>query len=101
MGRRNEGKSNVSHFLKCDACGHIETVPDGITEAHIGWPCVKCDANLLTERDYRLFVAVCAIMPAPPDYVPPVPSPDETIVSSTLYVHDGEITIRIREESAT
>lgn len=46
----------MSSYLKCDAegCDHVEEV-DEITEDHIGKPCPKCGASLLTEEDYHRF----------------------------------------------
>lgn len=44
----------IDTFLKCDAegCDHQERAQ--ISREHIGRPCPKCGANLLTEEDYLM-----------------------------------------------
>jgi hypothetical protein len=86
----------MSHFLKCDACEHVEDVPGGITKDHIGKPCPSCGADLLTDRDYSRFITVMSILPGPQEYKP---DPEAT-VSAVVHVHNGEITIRISEATA-
>lgn len=53
----------MSGVLNCDAagCGHVEQVGE-ILEAHIGMPCPKCGADLLTRSDYDHWVANIAPM---------------------------------------
>jgi hypothetical protein len=58
--------------LICDAdgCGHVEPVEE-VTEAHIGMPCPRCGASMLSKDEYEgtraLAVVISALREADPD----------------------------------
>lgn len=47
--------------LLCDACGEQQPV-EALTEALVGTPCPRCNANMLTQQDYddgrKMFEAI-------------------------------------------
>jgi hypothetical protein len=53
----------MREVLSCDAdgCGHVEEIEE-ITAEHIGMPCPKCGANLLTQEDWEAWQPVRAMM---------------------------------------
>lgn len=48
----NEKSEAFSFYLTCDECGHNVDFEGDMTREHIGYPCPRCAANMLTEEDY-------------------------------------------------
>lgn len=84
----------INSFLKCDAAGCDHEEPAAITREHIGKPCPKCGANLLTEEDYLMGAALQAAS----DFFSremPIPADAETQLVS-INPHGGEIKINLK-----
>ena len=43
-----------SFYLLCDECGHTENYDEPMSRKHVGAPCPKCGADMLTEADYKI-----------------------------------------------
>ncbi|WP_422073918.1 hypothetical protein [Tranquillimonas rosea] len=85
--------------LKCDAagCDHVEDV-DQITEDHVGMPCPKCGANLLTEEDWAEWKPMQALISAMERAGYARPDPGEQTVAMRVGVHGKKTTIEIDRE---
>ena len=53
---------DLKFYLLCDECGHEEFYEGRMTRDHIGTPCPKCDADMLTEDDFALGMQVQVAM---------------------------------------
>lgn len=87
----------MSEFLKCDAdgCDHLEHMVE-ITADMVGKPCPKCGANLLTQHDFDVYLAVFRpamqamideglVLPGGPD------TPRENLIK--VNYHEGQLTV--------
>jgi hypothetical protein len=81
--------------LKCDAegCGHVEAV-GVVTEAHVGKPCPRCGANLLTRKDWKTWEPIQAMMIAIQDIAGP-PSQDADVAKIRVGIRGPKTTIEI------
>ena len=91
----------VKPALKCDAdgCGHEETI-DEIKASHIGTPCPKCGANLLTEEDYKNSLRLLAIARCINEIVGPVktdPNANGSLIS--FNPHGDSLTIKVKHNA--
>lgn len=54
---RITGGDDVFEFIKCDrgGCPHME-IHDALTAELVGKPCPRCNANLLRQKDFALWL---------------------------------------------
>jgi hypothetical protein len=80
--------------LKCDAdgCDYVE-IPDAISPSHIGKPCPKCGADLLTEQDYRDALGIVAAAQMLNAELGPM-EPSGNAITLNINPHAGNLHVR-------
>ena len=101
--RQNGEKPRRNFFLHCDECHYEVNFEGKMNRSHIGARCPLCNADMLTEADYKVgariqavhsfFIFLGLMKPATADTKP---GPNE-VLQRTHY-HNGKLTITDRGE---
>ncbi|MGV1754762.1 hypothetical protein [Agrobacterium sp. CG674] len=61
MSNSEKSEPAPSFYLTCDECGHNVDFACDMTRDHIGYPCPRCAADMLTEEDFLVGVQLMAM----------------------------------------